>query len=127
MIARDYIADKLKADHPDFVVDRYPRSGPENLARGRTYVQVYRTNVSRSAEGLTHDLEIVVIVAKQVSNQAEIDLEGALDDVLVSLEDLDGVTWSAANRDIFLEQYGCYTITASLVTNNAYRTAVLTN
>ena len=123
MIARDYIADKIKADNSAFIVDRYPREYPDNLSAGKTYVQVFREGVSRANDGLKHSLKVGVFVAKQEGNQAENDLEGALDQILLSLESLDGVSWEEAARVVYGGKWNAYEVSVALNTNNAYRTA----
>lgn len=125
MTVRQIIADQIKTDNPNFIVDQYPHSYPDNLGRGRTYVQVTRTSLERTAKDLVHHMEIVVMVAKQEGDKAEDDLEGSLDDVLLSLERL-GLPWSDATRITLHDKWNAYAVSVDVPSDNIYKTAVLT-
>lgn len=127
MIVRTHVADAIKADNPAFVVDPFPKVYPDNLATGRTYVQVYRETLTRAPEALGHALKVVVFVAKQGSAQAEDDLEGALDAVLLTIERMDGVQWSEASRVVLADAWNAYEVSVTVSSNNAYRSAILTS
>ena len=123
---RQQIADQIKADNAAFVVDTYPRSYPENLRAGGTYVQVYREAIRHTSEdALTVDLKAVVLVAKQDGPKAEDDLEGALDQVLLSVERFPGASWSEATRVVLGDKWNAYEVSVTVGINNAYRTLAL--
>ena len=122
---REQVADAIKADNAAFIVKAAPVSLPENLAAGKTYISVYRDSLDYSPGSLTHNLKIVLIVAKQGTEAAETDLDGALDAVLLSIEAMPGVNWSTATRSTFAEKWQGYEIAASAASPNVYKSQLL--
>lgn len=119
------VADQVKADNPTFGVTGFPSSPPENIARGKTLVQVYRQSFEPTINGthLAHTLEIVVFVAAQGTEKAELDLEASLDKVMLSLERFAGLTYSNVVRSV-VGNLNAYVITATTNTTNHYKSLV---
>jgi hypothetical protein len=115
------VADKIKADNPLFIVKAFPVSVPENLAK--VYVSVYRETLTNAPQlaAVTESLKIIVITPKAGTDIAENALEDALDAVLTSVQSLNYLQWSSAERATFAEQFIGYEITLSANTENPYK------
>lgn len=123
--ARDLIAAQLRTDSPETIVSGFPTAGPENIPRGKTVVQLYRTEFEPISSGtlLKHTFELVVMVSSQGTEHAELALEEALDTVLLSLERFQGLTYSTVTRSV-VGNFNAYVITASTNTTNHYKNIV---
>lgn len=125
---RTTIANAIKVDNATFIVRDYPASPPDNLSAGKVHVSVWRTELNEvkgTSNALEHVLMIEVVVSVTSGVAAENTADDALDDILVSLQRLEGVSWSTAKRTIFDDSYVGYQITASLLSSNVYRTYIL--
>lgn len=120
---RQLIADKIKLDNSAFIVKAFPVGVPENLAKGKVYVNVWREGLNNSAQtaSLGEDLRIIVITTKTGTEEAENALEDALDAVLTSLTALNYVLWDSANRATIADTYNGYEIILRANTTNPYK------
>lgn len=122
---RAQVAAHIKADlTANYVVRDYPVASPDNISANKVHVSVYRTELSVTAQALTHTLEIDVLVGG-TNGPAEDNLDDALDDVLLSLQRMDGVTATSAQRMVFGESFIGYKIAADVASTNVYRAAVI--
>ena len=120
---RESIAEKIKADNAGYIVKSYPASAPENLGANKVFVGVYRETLTNSPQtaSVAHSLKIQVITPKKNTEAAENELEDALFQVLVSVASLNYVTWSTAQRGIFLDTFIGYEIDLEANTENIYK------
>lgn len=125
MTVRDDIEAQIKADNPNFIVKKFPDLYPENLGQGRTYVQIYRTDLEKGSPKLTHAMKVTVIVALQDGNAAEDALEGALDQVLLSLQRMQTVNWTKASRAVVANKWNAYEIDVTAISADPYKAQVL--
>lgn len=124
---RTTVADQIKLDNATFIVADYPTL-PENLGKARVHVAVWRTDIKSVPETpnvLEHPLTIQVVVPVTSGAIAESAADDALDAVLLSLQRIEGLSWSTAERSNFDDAFVGYQITASVFSSNIYRTAVL--
>lgn len=118
--ARAKIAAQIKTDNPEFSVVAYGAEAPDNLGRGKVRVSVYRTRLDVSTH-LTHVMQVEVIVAGVGTAKAEDDLDAALDETLKSLQRMDVIRVTSAERAIFDEKFIGYTINAEVDSTDVYR------
>lgn len=116
---REMIGTQISTDNPTYFVKTELASAPDNLSGTR--VHVFRSGLSKSASSLTHECTVEVMIGKL--NEDELD--DALDNILLSLQRIEGLDWSAVNRRIFDEKYHGYEITCSANSANVYRSAIL--
>jgi hypothetical protein len=120
---RQLIADKIKADNAGFIVKAFPVPVPENIGKGKVWVSVWlETLVNNPTQAsVGEDLRILVCTAKTNSEVAEAALEDARDAVLTSLQSLNYVDWSSANRVAPDETFLGYEIILHADTSNPYK------
>lgn len=118
MSVRQTIANQIKSDNPTYKVKAEIASLPDNL--NGCEVRVFRTLLTPTALTLTHECNIEVLIGKP----NEDDLDEALDEVLLSLQRIPGITWSNASRKIFDDKYHGYEITVSATSANIYKTLI---
>ncbi|QCO98968.1 hypothetical protein FCN77_16260 [Arthrobacter sp. 24S4-2] len=118
---RQMVADKIKADNAGFIVKAFPVSLPEALTK--VYVSVYRETLTNAPQlaAVTESLKIVVIGPKIGTDVAENELEDALDAVLRSVQALNYIQWSTAERATFSDKYQGYEINLTANTENPYK------
>lgn len=125
---RTTIANAIKADNATYIVCDYPDL-PENIPSGKAHVSVYRTDIKAAPNTpnvLEHLLNIQVLIPVTSGAAAENAADEALDNILLSLQRLEGVSWSTAERANFGDNaFIGYQITASIFSTNVYRTSVL--
>ncbi|MFJ2353358.1 hypothetical protein [Glutamicibacter sp. NPDC087673] len=125
---RSQIADRLKEFLPDYVIDDYP-ADPDQVLRGRPYVDVYGTEITGLGENqLAHTVTINVMAVAGTPALTEDALETARDNVLIVLtQHMPGVFPQRAERQTFLENtYSGYGITVTAYSSNAYKKAEVT-
>jgi hypothetical protein len=116
------VADKIKADNSGFIVKAFPVSVPEGTFV-KPWINVYRETLTNSPQtaSLTESLKITVITPKSGTDVAENELEDALDAVLTSLQSLNFIQWSSAERATFAETFIGYEIALTAATENPYK------
>ena len=122
---RTTIADQLRADHPDHKVYAYPYAPSEVRAN---VIAVWRTDVNphpNSANYLRHSLTINAYGAATLEERAEAELDDLLDDILLSLQRVDGVTFTSAERTVYAESFQGWTVKATADSPNVYKSTVL--
>jgi hypothetical protein len=120
---RKLVADKIKADNSTFTVHAYPVPAPENIPRGKVFINVYRETLTNQPESasLGEDLRILVMTPSKNTDAAESALEDALDAVLTSITALNYVQWSTATRATFADTWIGYEIVLRAATENPYK------
>lgn len=124
---RTTIKNAIKADNPAFIVDSYPNL-PDHLGKGKVHVSVWRTDLKtypQQPNALEHSLNIQIAIPLTTGDTAEDAADEAIDAVLLSLQRIEHLSWSTAERVSFDEAFIGYKITASATSINPYRTAVL--
>lgn len=124
MTHRQIIADQIKADTPAFIVKPFPASAPDNLAKGKAQVSVYRQSIKPNQNSLESSLTVEIMTNAGTAISFEDDLEAALDQVILSIERIPGVLWTEAVRTIFDEKFFGYQVTVSLSSPNVYKSLV---
>lgn len=124
--ARDYVADQVEADNPDWAVDRFPAE-PAQVKRGRPYVAIWRSdlNPGSNALELRHDITLHLYAAKDTGDRAEEELEGSLDAVLLSLQRLPLFTFTSASRTLFKSVFQGWEIKGHITRPNHYRSTII--
>lgn len=119
---RQKVADQIKADNPTFIVKAYPVGIPEGQIQ-KPWVNVYRETLTNAPQlaAVTEALKITVISPKSGSDIAEDALEDALDGVLKSLQSINFVQWTTAERATFADSFIGYEITFTANTENPYK------
>lgn len=119
---RQLVANKIKADNPEFIVKAYPVGTPEG-SFAKPWVNVYRETLTNSPQSasLSESLKATVIISKSETEAAEGELEDVLDAVLTSLQSLNFVQWSTAERAVFADKFIGYEISFTAATENPYK------
>lgn len=123
---RGQVAAQIKTDNAAYAVKSHPVASPDHIGANKVHVSVFRANLTRAtAQSLAHNLTIEVMIGESDSEAAEDKLDVALDNVLLSLERVNGVTWTTADRTIFDDKFIGYSITLSCTSANVYKQIVL--
>ncbi len=120
--ARGQIAHALQTEHPTWVVKAFPFT-PENVARGKPVISVFRPTLSRNtlANVLDHALTITIFAASVDNNKAEDELDDTLDALLLTLQGVPGFTWSTCERQNFKNEIAGIQISATIRSRDIYR------
>lgn len=123
---RDIVAARIKSDSPTWSVNAYLAGDPDNLAAGKVFIAIWRTDVAVAPGALTHTLNIDLMHGGSGSEKGETTLDAALDDLMLSLQRLDGVTVTSATRSTYGEggKFNGWQIECTAQTENVYRAAV---
>lgn len=126
MTARGEVAQQIKTDQPAWTVEAWPYL-PTQVGKGKIIVAVWRSDLNPAPDDfLAHEVTINLYGAKAAEEAAETELDGALDEVLLSLQRLDFVTFKTATRQEFDGGViAGWQITATLITTNTYKQALL--
>lgn len=119
---RQQVADQIRTDNPDHRVDHYPNV-PSNVQASALYVDVYLTDLGRNDnDQIIHTLKLDCYASRTSGAEAEDEAETLRDDVLLSLQRMDNVQWSTAQRSSLGpdSQFIGYQITATVTTINVY-------
>lgn len=127
MSIRQEVADQLKADNPTFIVKTFPDRAPDNIPPGKVWVNVYRERFEVAANDghITHFLKVSVAIPQTNSEDAEDELDAALDAVLLSIQRMPDVYWQTATRDILGGKYESYEITLEAIRPHVYKSQIL--
>lgn len=123
---RTQLAEQLTADHPDHKIYAFPYAPSE--VRGPV-IAVWRTDLSPSPNGpnlLRHSLTINAYGRKSLEEGAEAELDNLLDDVMLSLQRVPGVTFDGASRTVFAEVFQGWEIKCYAESKNVYKSQILT-
>lgn len=124
--ARGYVADQVKADQARWIVHPYPMT-PDNVTKDRPVVSVWRGDLvpGSSAFNLRHNLTIHLYGAKTAKGAAETELDGLLDELMLSLQRLALFTWTNAERAQFANNtISGWIVTGHIETPNIYKSAI---
>lgn len=116
---REKIGTQIQSDNPGFIVKTELANAPDNLSGTR--VHVFRSALSKTANTLSHECTVEVMIGKLDEDE----LDTVLDEILLSLQRIEGLDWSSVNRRIFDEKFHGYEITCSANSENVYRSAIL--
>lgn len=115
---REQVAAQIKADNSTYIVKPELVGVPDNLIG--VQVAVFRTELTHTANTLTHECRIELMIGKTDEGL----LDEVLDNVLLSLQRIQGLTWSSASRTVFDDKYHGYQITLTANSSNIYREIV---
>lgn len=121
---RTLLAEQFTADHGHKVYP-YPYSPSEVRA---PVIAVWRTDVDPhpSSPGLLrHTLTVNAYVGKALGEEAEDALDDLLDDVLLSLQRVEGVTVTKSERTVFKDVFQGWDITCYADSANVYKQTIL--
>lgn len=121
--ARQLIAQQIKADHDRMLVCPWVYL-PEQVTPGHPVVAVYRERMLRQGTVLEHQLKLDLFISLTDGDEAEAEAEDALDDVLLSLQRIEGCTWSDVQRVTFGGDFAGYTVTASMHSTDIYKQTI---
>lgn len=122
--ARGLVAAQIRTDWPKWDVRAYGYV-PGNVAPSKPVVSVWRTDLAPGPNSLTlrHDLTINLYGSRTAGEEAEEELDGLLDDLLVSLQRFPHITWTAAARTVWGKLSG-WQITGYVESTNLYSSEV---
>lgn len=124
---RETIAAQLSGDWPGHVVYAYPYAPTTDIRKNA--LAVYRTDVDphpTSPNQLRHAVTIDAYGKTKLGTDSEVELDDLLDDILLSLERLAGVTFLKAERKVFKDAFQGWTVTLTADSENVYKTTVRT-
>ena len=118
--ARGLVAAQIRQDQPTWDVRAYGYI-PGNVSPRRPVVAVWRTDMAPSATSLTlrHALTINLYGSKTAGEEVEEEMDGLLDELMLSLQRLQPFTWEAAARTVWGQLSG-WQITGYMEPNNPY-------
>lgn len=117
---REVIAEQIKTDNPTFVVKAYAASKPE-VEKPTVYVYREAVNNIREKAAIGHDIKVVLVVPGLPSEANENALDELLAGVLISLNSLNVLQWSRADRTVFFDTLSGYEITVTAHTENIFK------
>lgn len=124
---RQTIADQLITDHAT-LYSIYPWMYSPTGDLRKCAIAVYRTDLGdhpSTPGALRHSVTIDAYGTKTLGEAAEDELDDLLDDILLSLQRIDGLYGIEAKRSVFKESFHGWTITCTADSPNVYKTAVL--
>ena len=126
---RQIIADQFIADHTpakDYAV--YPWMYSPTTDLRKPAIAVYRTEVTdhpTDPKQIRHSINIDAYVGKTQGEAVEDDSDDLLDDIMMSLQRIDGVFGITAKRSVFKDAFHGWAITCTADSPNVYKSAVL--
>ena len=119
---RAYLAHKIRMDHPAWTVEASPAE-PDQVRRGKVYVALWREAINPGVNSLelVHPVKLQLYGAKDNGEAAEEELDGSLDQLLLSLEALPRFEFKAADRMLLKNVFQGWEITGTVTTENIYR------
>lgn len=128
---RQILADQIIEDHTLKGYKVYPYPYFPSEVR-KPVIAVWRTDLSPNAESpnfLVHPLLVQIYGGKTVGEAVEDELEAALDDVMLSLQRVEGITFDGAERTVFgteeTGQFQGWAIKCHGDSKNVYKSQVL--
>lgn len=123
---RTTVAAQLMADHPTHKVYAYPYAPTEVRAN---VIAVWRTDMAQhptSPKLLRHSLTINAYGKATLEERAEAELDDLLDDIMLSLQRIEGVTFTSAERTVYADNFQGWTVKVTADSPNVYTETVLT-
>lgn len=122
--ARGMVAAQLRQDHPKWDVRSYGYL-PGNVTPKAPVAAVWRTDLAPASNSLVlrHSLTVNLYGSKTAGESVEEELDGLLDELMLSLQRLDEFTWETASRTVWGQLSG-WQITGYMEPNNTYASTV---
>lgn len=130
---RTTLADQIKADYEEskgYKVYPYPYFPSEVR---KPVISVWRTDLNPNGDSpnyLIHPLEVQIYGGKTVGEAVEAELDTVLDDVMLSLQRVEGLTFDGATRTVFgtedTGQFQGWSIKCHGDSKNVYKSQILT-
>jgi hypothetical protein len=121
---RQYLADQFRADQPGWDVRDWPAE-PQRLGKGEYMVSIWRSDLrpTPGVLGIEHELTVHVYGPKATYSAAtETELDELIDQVLLSVERLEGAHWTSAKRQNFSEDtFTGFEVLVTMISGNHYR------
>jgi hypothetical protein len=123
--AREMVAAQIRQDHSSWDVRAYPYV-PTNVTTKKPVVAVWRTDLSPGSNStkLRHPVTVNLYGSKTAGDAVEEELDGLLDEVMLSLQRLDHFTWETAARTTWKDTISGWQITGYMEPNNTYASIV---
>lgn len=122
---REVLAQGILAAQPEWTVKDHPWK-PRQVAKDQAAVAVWRTDLEVISNlELRHVLAVNLYVSRTEGADAEAEADDALDALLLAIQGIPGLAWSRAERMVFDNVFTGWQITATGVSTNVYRQAVL--
>lgn len=123
--ARGQVADAITAAQPLWDVHPYPFV-PKQISKARPVVCVYRTDLEPAENGtLRHALTLNLYGAASVGAGAEDELDANLDEVMLTLQGLEGCVFDSASRQTFNDVIAGWQVTCHVKSHNVYKQQIL--
>ncbi len=122
---RTILAEQFTTDHPAHKVYAYPYAPTEVRAN---VIAVWRADLGphpASPGKLRHSLIINAYGKATLEERAEAELDDLLDDVMFSLQRIDGVTFDSAERTTFNDAFQGWSIKCHADSANVYKSTIL--
>ena len=118
--ARGLVAAQLRADRDSWDVRAYPYF-PANVTTKKPVVSIWRRDLLPGATTLTlrHPLTVNLYGSRTAGEDVEDELDGLLDELMVSLQKVQEFAWEAAARTTWGQLSG-WQITGHMEPNNPY-------
>lgn len=122
--ARGLVAAQLRTDHKSWDVRSYGYV-PGNVTPKKPVASVWRTDLSPTTNSLNlrHSLVINLYGSKTAGEAVEEELDGLLDELMLSLQRLDSFTWETAARTVWGQLSG-WQVTGYMEPLNPYSSIV---
>lgn len=122
---RQKLAERIQADNPAWIVNDFPMT-PKQVGRGKPVVSIWRSEVNPEKRlHLRHELTIQLYGSKKDGVEAENELDGYFDELMLSIERFPGCILGKSSRRHFAEAFTGWDVTVSVLSNNIYRAAVI--
>lgn len=123
--ARGMVAAQIRQDHSSWDVRAYPHV-PTNVTTKKPVVAVWRTDLTPASNStkLRHPVTVNLYGSKTAGEAVEEELDGLLDEVMLSLQRLDQFTWTDASRTTWTGNVSGWQITGYLEPLNTYSSIV---
>jgi len=122
---REILAQAVQAAQPEWTVKDHPWK-PKQVPKDQAAVAVWRSDLEAISNlELRHTLTVNLYVSRTEGADAEAEADDALDKLLLVIQGTPGLAWSRAERTVFETVFTGWQITATGVSNNVYRQAVL--
>lgn len=122
---RQTLAAQLIADYPGHKVYAYPYAPAEIRAN---VIAVWRTDMAphpTSPKLLRHSLTINAYGKATLEERAEAELDDLLDDIMLSLQRIDGVTFTSAERTVYADNFQGWTVKVTADSPNVYAATII--
>lgn len=122
---RVQVAQQLRQDLPKWDTRPYPYI-PSQVSARKPVVAVWRTDLTpgSSSLNLRHNVTVNLYGSKTAGEAVELELDGLLDDLLLSLQRMTNLTWTEASRTTWAGNVAGWQVTGYMEPLNTYASTV---